>query len=388
MRYTVTFDALLAAVSLVLSAPVSVRAIPFPHDHEFPASHVNLSEISHLPANVSRRAAPPLTIPLVPFGNHGLDQGYTALVKVGTNPVAFKVLMDSGSSEFWLISDKCPQRGRRNVIGPSTSQTVRPFGRQWSTGYEDKSTLAGAVVTDTVIVADRTLRGIPFGTADTLTNSLVNSPYDGIMGFGFSSVSQTGGPTILEALSITGLIPAAISGWKLSRSADHGNDGEVSLGGENLARFFQEKQVFVPNLSGGVSKHWQFDIDGISFNGRRVTPGRIGVVDTGTDALYAHPVDALTVNSLISGVVRLQDGSFAFPCNARPKLSITINKVAFDIDPRDITGPPVINGFCQSNILPDPTRQPGEWLIGIPFLKNVYLTLDVRRDRMGFAKLR
>ncbi|KAA1472184.1 acid protease [Dentipellis sp. KUC8613] len=114
----------------------------------------------------------------------------------------------------------------------------------------------------------------------------------------------------------------------------------------------------------------------------------MGIIDTGTSALYMHPLDALAIHSAISGVVELTDDSYAIPCVTQSKLSITINGFPFDVDPRDIVANPIGSGICYSSIVSDPERRPGEMVIGTAFLKNVYFTLDVTRDRIGFAKLR
>ncbi|KAA1470413.1 acid protease [Dentipellis sp. KUC8613] len=391
MRYTLTFDAFLVAACLGLSAPASVWGIPFSRGHELPATHIDSREASHHSANVSPQVASPFTLPLTPIDDD-LDMGYTALVKVGTNPTPYTVLMDCGSSEFWLVSETCPQRGRRVPIGFSTSQTFQSLGDKWKARYADGAVVTGSFATDDVAIDGRILSELPFGTGNTLKGTLTTDTYDGIMGFGFTESSKTGAPTILDALATTKKIPRAISGWKLSRNADGRNDGEIMFGGENDAVFFQDKQVVVQNLSGESNKNWKFNIDGISMDGFQIIPARVGIVDTGTSVLYVHPRDALAVNNEIPGVVELRDGTYAIPCVSQSKLSITINGRQFDIDPRDIVANPVstkaTTDICYSNIVPDPMRQPGEWLIGIPFLKNVYLTLDVTGNQIGFAKLR
>ncbi|KAA1473536.1 acid protease [Dentipellis sp. KUC8613] len=343
----------------------------------------------HDPRNVSRRVAPFFTVPLTPLANGNHDEGYLAWVNVGTNPTPYRVLVDSGSSDFWLIRDTCPQRGLRLPVGPSISQTLRPVpGDSWMSQYEDGSSVSGFIVADNVAIDGLVLRGYPFGAGDMLIGTPATSTYDGIMGFGFSSSSQTRSTTILDTLAHTSLIPKRISGWKLSRNLDGRLDGELTFGGENTARFFQDKQVFVQNLPGGSKKDWRFSIDGISMDGSQVMSARVGIVDTGTSVMLVDPFDAYTIHSKISGAVSLSDNSYAIPCSAQPKLSITINDSPFDVDPRDIVGDLVSADLCHSNIVPDRWRASGEWLLGIAFLKNVYLTLDVTGERIGFAKLR
>ncbi|KAA1476476.1 acid protease [Dentipellis sp. KUC8613] len=313
---------------------------------------------------------------------------YTASVKVGTVPTAYTVLVDCGSSEFWLVSDTCKQRGRRVPFGRSTSQTVQFWEGSWGTAYEDDSSLTGLFVLDDVTVGGRTLPGLPFGSAVTLTGTLAADPYDGIMGFGFADSSRTGAPTILDALVDAGFISNHITGWKLSRNADGRNDGEITFGGENDAIFFKDRQVFVQNLSGGRFKTWKVSIDGISMDGSQIISAGVGIVDTGCTEVLMHPFDAFAIHNVVPGAVLLRDSTYAFPCDAQPMLSITIGGSQFDVDPRDVVGYTLPNGFCRSNIFPDEMRQQGEVLLGVAFLKNVYLTLDVTRDRIGFAELR
>ncbi|KAA1470732.1 acid protease [Dentipellis sp. KUC8613] len=294
--------------------------------------------------------------------------------------------MDSGSSEFWLVSDTCPQRGSRLTIGRSTSRTVRPVAdHTWSAIYEDGSSVTGPLVMDKIDIEGRILPLFPFGAGDTLTGIPATSTYDGVMGFGPSKSSQTKIATILDSLVSAGYLSRGISGWKLSRHVDGRNDGEITFGEENTARFFQDRQVFVPNLS---SESWKFNIDGISMDGSEVMPARVGIVNTGSGVMLVDPLDAYAIHNTIPGVVTLRDGSYGIPCSAQPKLSITINGRSFDVDPRDVVGEHIVADICFSNIVPDENRETGEWLLGIPFLKNVYLTLDVTGKRMGFAELR
>ncbi|KAA1470812.1 acid protease [Dentipellis sp. KUC8613] len=390
MRYTFTFDAFLAAVCLGLSAPASVWGIPFPRGHELPATHIDSTEASHHFANVSRRAPTQFTLPLTPLlTNTGREMGYVASVKIGSNPIPYRVLMDSGSSDFWLVSDTCPQLGGRLPIGRSTSRTVRPFDqRTYSAIYEDGSSVVGTMVTDTVYIEGRLLPQYPFGACNMLIGTPATSTYDGVMGFGFTESAQNEMATILDCLTKAGYLPNGMSGWKFSRNLDGRNDGEITFGGENFAKFFKERQVLVPNLSSGLGKKWEFNIDGISMDGLQVTRARVGIVDTGTSVLSVDEADAHAIHSPISGAVLLRDGSYGIPCSAQPKLSITINGRPFDVDPRDIIGDRITADICFSNIVPDKRRKAGEWLLGIAFLKNVYLTLDVAGNQMGFAELR
>ncbi|KAA1472181.1 acid protease [Dentipellis sp. KUC8613] len=191
------------------------------------------------------------------------------------------MLMDTGSSEFWLISNTCPQRGRRVPIGPSTSQTFRSLGEGWDIKYSDGSSVTGSFVSDNVAIDSRILPGFQFETADTLEGALTTeTDYDGVMGFGFPDSSETDAPTILDALVSAGFISSRMTGWKLSHNIDSRNDGEITFGEENTARFFKDTQVFVQNLPEEEKEHWRFSIDGILIDGSQVILARVGAIST------------------------------------------------------------------------------------------------------------
>ena len=110
--------------------------------------------------------------------------------------------------------------------------------------------VVGTIVQDDITVAGLQLQGHTFGvaTVESVEFSSDKTPFDGLMGlaqsvrsFSPSTVSfistyylkilseqQT--PTPIEALAAAGLVPAAITSYKISRVADNKNDGEITFG--------------------------------------------------------------------------------------------------------------------------------------------------------------
>jgi Eukaryotic aspartyl protease len=121
----------------------------------------------------------------------------------------------------------------------------------------------------------------------SLTRDLSNSvKFDGLMGLAQSGLSQQGQLTPIESLAAAGLIPAAITSYKISRLADKKNDGEITFGGLDPAKFVQSTLVTVNNVN--TQGFWEGALDGVTVNGQNVgLQGRTAILDTGTTLLFA-----------------------------------------------------------------------------------------------------
>ncbi|KAA1473188.1 hypothetical protein DENSPDRAFT_263001 [Dentipellis sp. KUC8613] len=113
-------------------------------------------------------------------------------------------------------------------------------------------------------------------------------------------------------------------------------------------------------------------------------------------AAHPHaPGDAAALHRFIPGTIVASTGHHLIPCDNTVVLSLTIGGVSWPIDPRDLVNAPVpappqfgLQRHCFSSVQASPSRQPGEWLVGSTFLKNVYMKLDATENTIGFARLR
>ncbi|TFY61970.1 hypothetical protein EVG20_g6863 [Dentipellis fragilis] len=387
---------------LLLSAP-AVGAIRRTHLVNSRARVLENVTTAYERLNVSRRVpidlhprvvttGPPVILPIGIVGN---DFSYYTQVFIGRNPRPFSVNVDCGSSEFWVMGENAQNRGTHNGIGPKLSPGQAPPIAKWATAYEDfdSSSLQGFVVRDDVFVSiTAILPDFPFGTAEVMTGSIPTDFEDGVMGFAHSFASRTGAPTIVEALAKVGLIPLPLSGWKLPRAADGGHGGQISLGAPNTALFNSGIMTEVQNII-TEQGDWRIPINDVTAGGHPMGQGRrVATLDTGANNIFMTFADAYLVNSQIPGAVQLAiPGEFAIPCNTQVRLAFSIGKFDWPIDPRDLIGDPIqIPGrgvMCGSRILGE-DRADGTWLVGTPFLKNVYFILDIGRNSVTFAQLR
>ncbi|TFY65531.1 hypothetical protein EVG20_g5558 [Dentipellis fragilis] len=332
---------------------------------------------------VQRRNAQPISIPLVPGEGDAL---YFAALRIGSNPNPFRIIADTGSTDFWVYSSTCPTRGNKN----SVNAPVLPGTATANFGYENGVTLKAGVVRDTVNFGGHFL-GMPFAAATEVSESIANRPEEGVMGFALASGSRVGLPPVLDLLALSGVIPERVTGWKLSRSSDGKNDGELVLGGVNTAKFIPESMVAVKNLD---AIHWRAQVDAAAVgNIRVINSPRVAIFDTGALHITTSFSDAAMLHAAIPFAIVTITGQYFLPCNNQAVLSLSIGGVFWTVDPRDLVNAPAppqagLHGYCFSSIQPTPARQPGEWLVGSMFLKNVYMKLDSTANTIGFAHLR
>ena len=132
-----------------------------------------------------------------------------------------------------------------------------------------------------MVLAGFSLNTHTFGVTSAETDNFAadNVPFDGILGLARSTASAQRVLTPVESLAKQGLIPSAITSYKIPRLADQKNDGQVTFGGLPQGLFQSSTLVTVNNVNNiGL---WQSAIDSLTVNGRDLgLKGRTGIMDT------------------------------------------------------------------------------------------------------------
>ena len=139
---------------------------------------------------------------------------YYATVEVGTPGQKATLIVDTGSSDVWVLSntaDLCTdpdlqdwsQDGCVDSYDRSKSSTSKLIGRdEFSIQYADSSSAEGDYISDNINVGGVTVKGLQMGLA-------LNSTIDvGIMGVGFAAneAAYTPYPSIMDMMASQGLI--------------------------------------------------------------------------------------------------------------------------------------------------------------------------------------
>ncbi|KAF8591109.1 aspartic peptidase A1 [Ramaria rubella] len=325
----------------------------------------------------------------------GPDAGYVAEVQLGTPPRNFRILMDSGSADFWVGSEHCQSEagggcGNHTFLGSQSSSTFVDTGKPFNVTY-GTGNVAGTIIQDNVNLAGLKLLNHTFGTADleSVDFSSDSVSFDGLMGLAQSGLSQQGVATPVESLAAAGSIPAAITSYKIARLADQKNDGEITFGALDNTKFDQNTLVTFPNVN--AQGFWEGNMAAVSVNGQDTgLQGRTAILDTGTTLVIAPPQDALAVHQLIPGAASDGQGGFIVPCTTNASVALTFGGQSFAIDSRDLATLPLNpqdpTGNCTSGISSGAVGGGDEWLVGDVFLKNAYFSTDVTNNEISLAK--
>ncbi|KAF7317083.1 Acid protease [Mycena chlorophos] len=337
-----------------------------------------------------------------PTGNNSLglnieitDVGYLATIQMGTPPTNYLILMDSGSADLWVASEDCQSTGggdcgQHQTLGSTSSSSFAasntPFEVTYGTGA-----VQGAIIQDNIVVAGLQLTAHTFGVATQETTDFSDDsvPFDGLMGLAQSTLSQQQVLTPVESLAQQGLISDAITAYKISRTADDLNDGEISFGAPDASKFDASTLVTVPNVN--TEGFWEAALDDVAVNGQSLNfQGRTSILDTGTTLMVIAQSDAEAIHQLIDGSADAGNGQFTVPCDTNATVAFTYGGKAFDIDPRDIAVQPPVdaNNNCLSGITGGSVGTSAtQFLVGDVFLKNAYYITDVGQNQISLAKL-
>jgi len=326
----------------------------------------------------------------------GADVGYLATVQMGTPPVDYTILMDSGSADLWVGSETCVSEagggcGTHTFLGSTSSSTFVDTGKPFAVTY-GTGDVKGDIVTDNIAIAGLALNAHTFGVANSESVQFADDsvPFDGLMGLAQSTLSEQQTLTPIESLAAANLVAAPIMGFKIPRLADAKNDGEITFGGLDTSAFVANTLVDIPNVS--TTGFWEGAMDAVSVDGTDLgLAGRTAILDTGTTLIVAPPADAAAVHAAIPGAKNDGQGGFTVPCTTSASVALTFGGTSFAIDSRDIAVQPVDatdpTGDCVSGISSGEVGAATEWLVGDVFLKNAYFSTNVAANTVSLAKL-
>ncbi|CAN7938996.1 unnamed protein product, partial [Ixodes hexagonus] len=137
-----------------------------------------------------------------------LDVEYYGSITMGTPPQDFQVVFDTGSANLWLPSSRCTSNfcTHHNRYGSSRSSTSEPDGRNFTILY-GSGNVDGFLSKDICRVAGAEVARQPLGEALTVAgDSLLQAPFDGILGLGYPSIAVDGVVPVFDNMMKQGLL--------------------------------------------------------------------------------------------------------------------------------------------------------------------------------------
>jgi len=336
------------------------------------------------------------------LGNVNGDIGYYAIITVGTPPVEYEVILDTGSSNLWLADTQCNSSCSLNsTYSTSKSSTFQNLTTPVSYGYAS-GTVYGSLIQDTVSMGGFTMKGLKFGAASYEVSSgssvIVPPQVNGLMGLGWQPLASDDTTPFWLTLVSSGQWDSPVMSLQLSRFRNDTNATEVEPGGT-----FTMGYVDTNLYNGDIEYHaltvspswWVLDITGISVQGKPVSPpaGNYSraIIDSGTSLLYGPQSSIDQIYAQIPGSTTWSgaSGFYQYPCNTTVNVSLAFGGANWPIDPSDfmfLQEGNVCVGAIASIADSTPDSFPS-WIIGDTFLKNVYTVFRYEPPSVGFAAL-
>ncbi|KAF8893556.1 aspartic peptidase domain-containing protein [Infundibulicybe gibba] len=376
------------------------------------AAHLGEKYNYHHRNQSHKRAAGVLNMAIV--NQKGWDTTYYGAVSIGTPPQTFNVVLDTGSSDFWVAADPCrtcdpalPLFNRKNSISFETAR--RRGALRYGMGE-----VSGRIATDTVTMGGFTINTQTFLSVNRVSQEFVDDTVSGVMGLAFDGISKMGATPFWQALASGGQLAASEMGFWLTRfrndpeandNYDNEPGGVFTLGGTN-STLFQGAIDFV-DMPASSRGSWMLDVKSVTVQRKliTITSGQSAIIDTGASSIggpkravsaiwNAVPGSQRVTNIL--GVDNILAGYWAFPCTTRVSISLSFGSKLWPIDPADMNlGPlPSSSSLCVGAIFDlrratnfDSVSGGPSWVIGDVFLKNVYSVFRMTPPSVGFAEL-
>lgn len=326
--------------------------------------------------------------PIIPQDDYD-DIEYVGTVEIGTPPVLFYVIYDTGSSNLWVPGSKCtdcttsPGCCNHTKYDSSMSSTYTAVGTPYVLPY-GSGTVVGYVSEDNIIMGGLNIKGQQFGESIEEPGDIwAESPFDGLLGMAYPQLSMPPGvvPPFDNLMKQNLLAQPVFSSYLASQGK---NTSVLILGGTDSQYYTGNFNFVALSALQPALGYWLISGTDIKSNGTSlgICAYCLLIVDTGTSILTGPP---LLVDPLLKSI-----GTVNPDCSNRdqlPTIAFTLNGVDMTLEPEfyviytdDGTG----KMTCQLGI---ESLNPGLplWILGDPFLRKYYTIFDRGQNQVGFA---
>lgn len=375
------------------------------------APHLSDRELEYLKRGLDERAehqqrqkragtAPAASMNLVDINTDAL---YAGTLSIGTPPQQFLTIVDTGSSDLWVLEAGCAQCDGMTAFDDKQSSSFVNTGSPFKVSY-GSGDASGTVVTDTVSMDSFTVQQQGFALVNSSTASLISPPSSGVMGLAWQKISSTKQTPWWQTLASTtwadpefGVYMARYRNQPGAQSVES-NGGEITFGGVNNS-YFTGQINYMPIADSNLD-YWRLPIASIWVGNKDAgykSQSPNAAIDTGT-TLIGGPSNAIAAiyaqipNSSPMSEASGMLGYYQYPCSQKINLKMGFGNQVWTMSDDDFnfsrtsdsTPDMCIGSFFAVDMSKNPLVS---WIVGASFLKNVYSVYRYDPPAIGFGAL-
>eukprot|EP01064_Diplonema_japonicum_P026464 TRINITY_DN37890_c0_g1_i1.p1 TRINITY_DN37890_c0_g1~~TRINITY_DN37890_c0_g1_i1.p1 ORF type:complete len:462 (+),score=43.64 TRINITY_DN37890_c0_g1_i1:59-1387(+) len=296
---------------------------------------------------------------------------YLAYLQIGTPPVEYQLIVDTGSSNTWVSGKECKDMGcsRMKAFDSHASSTFLPSMNDFHLKYGTGS-CSGKIGYDQIGLEGSSVRiRLALGIATSVDKFFEGVPFaDGILGLGLRRLSEGRQTTFVQALFDSREISKKIISVSLREDAS-----ELSFGAV-------DHDVFKPPLTytpfqklRGTYLYYIIELQGIFVDGKKIPIDTTrAIIDTGTSVILGPSKD---VRSIVSAL-----GPTSVGVCSEKTIQVGIGGSLFSI-PADVYN---LDSDCTLGVQED-SLMPNVFIFGDTFFRSVYTVFDLDSMQLGVA---
>ncbi|KAG5641425.1 hypothetical protein DXG03_005241 [Asterophora parasitica] len=301
--------------------------------------------------------------------NQNADSSFFGSLAIGTPPVSYNVILDTGSADLWVADNNCNETcSGVATFDPSDSSTYSSSNADFSISY-GSGQASGTLGTDVVQMAGFSVANQTFAVCDTVSDGLLTPPVSGLLGLAFKTIASSGATPFWQALVAGGAWDSPVMAFQLTRFLDDQSAKPLEYGGSfTMALTTQGTSVPVPTGAAAYA-----------------------AIDTGT-TLVGGPSQYMS--AFYSQIPGAQPGTgnfngyYTYPCATTVNVTMAFGGRNWPISEQDFRLTQLTQTQCLGAFFDLQTgRSAPSWIVGDTFLKNVYSVFRYNPPSVGFAQL-
>ncbi|KAF8892127.1 aspartic peptidase domain-containing protein [Infundibulicybe gibba] len=311
--------------------------------------------------------------------NQNADSSFFGSLAVGTPPISYNVILDTGSADLWLADRACTS-GCTGIptFDSSASSTFESKATPFSITY-GSGQATGLLGQDTVQMAGFSVTNQVFGVCDVVSTGLLASPVSGLLGLGFESIAASGALPFWQALVQGGTWDAPVMSFQFSRYLDDPSADSLEPGG-TFTMGFVNSSLFTGDIEylnlASKESYWILSLTTIRVQGNVMTmppgPSSFAAIDTGTTLIGGPPSAIANVYAQIPGSEPGSDdfdGFYTYPCDTTVNISLSFGGREWAMSPKDFHLTMLDKGRCLGAFFQiDTGGSAPAWIVGDTFL--------------------